>query len=84
MAEHLSAVNANPIEGRVRECVAREASDEYRINGGSRSTHMLFHDNFCVKKYFIPSRKSAPEAAIRDTQRTSTADELRIGSCQTK
>ena len=58
MGQHLAAVQADPVEGRVGEVVA--AGREKLLVCAARKrpekapTHILFQDNFCVKKLSHP------------------------------
>jgi hypothetical protein len=50
VAKKLSAVNSDPVEGRVRKYVAMREFNVVSIKGVQ--SYMLFQDNFCVKKYW--------------------------------
>jgi hypothetical protein len=58
MGQHLATIQADPVEGRVGEVVAAGREKSLVCSGGKRPekepTHMLFQDNFCVKKLSHP------------------------------
>jgi hypothetical protein len=50
VAQNLSAINSNPVEGRVRKYVARGWFNVRSVE--EEPPYTLFQDNFCVKKFW--------------------------------
>jgi len=51
--KNLGTINTDPVECRMREGVTEYYSES--STSCKWRTYILFHDNFCVKKYFIPA-----------------------------